>query len=115
MKPIVATTTLSYEGHTITRYIGIVRGLIVRTPSFGQGIAGAIKSIAGGDIEEYKQVCDSSRQRAFDEMLEHAAALGANAVIGVRFDATQFMNATEVLCYGTAVVVSPEPGAATTQ
>lgn len=81
-----------------------MRGIVVRSPSIGQGIVGAFKSMAGGNIQEFTDVCEIARQEAYLIMLEHAQALGAHAIIGMRYDATEFMQgATEVLAYGTAV------------
>lgn len=105
--PIV-TTGNEVEGHRITAYLGIVRGLVVRTPGIGSSLMGAIKSIGGGNIREYVEVCETARQHAFDIMVQHAAALSADAVVGMRYDATEFMQgATEVLAYGTAVKLAP--------
>lgn len=106
---IPATTTLSLDGYRVTRYLGVVRGLIVRAPTIGQGIAGSLKSIIGGNIGAFTTMCDQARQQAYDQMLDHARGMGANAVLGVAFDASEVMErATEVLCYGTAVVVEPD-------
>jgi uncharacterized protein YbjQ (UPF0145 family) len=105
---IIVTTANDVVGSRVTRYLGIVRGLVVRTPSFGSAISGALKSFGGGNITEFVEVCEAARQQAFDLMLQHAAALGADAIIGMRYDATDFMQgATEVLAYGTAVQLQP--------
>jgi uncharacterized protein YbjQ (UPF0145 family) len=101
---IVVTTSNDIEGYRITRYLGIVRGITVRSPSIGQGLVGAFKSIGGGNIEEFAQVCEEARHEAYTRMMSHARELGAHAIIGMRYDATEFMQgATEVLAYGTAV------------
>lgn len=101
---VVVTTGNEVAGHRITGYLGIVRGVIVRSPSIGQGIVGAFKSIGGGNIQEYAEVCEAARHDAYVQMLAHAEALGAHGIIGMRYDATEFMQgATEVLAYGTAV------------
>jgi len=106
--PIV-TTGNEVEGHRITAYLGIVRGLVVRTPGIGSALLGAVKSIGGGNIKEYVAVCETARQHAFDIMVEHASALAADAIVGMRYDATEFMQgATEVLAYGTAVKLTPK-------
>ena len=86
----------------------IVRGLIVRSPTIVQGILGGLKNIIGGRIGAYTEMCEQARKQAFDAMLTHAEALGANAIVGVRYDASEVVSkgsATEVLCYGTAVVI----------
>ena len=106
---IPATTTFSLEGYRVTRYLGVVRGITVRAPTIAQGIAGGLKSIIGGNIGAFTTMCEQTRQQAYDQMIEHARAVGANAVLGVAYDASEVMDrATEVLCYGTAVVVEPE-------
>ena len=109
---IPVTTTLSIDGHRIREYRGIVRGIIVRAPTITQGILGGLKSIIGGRIGAYTQMCEQARQQAYDLMIEHAKQLGANAVVGLRYDASEVVgreSATEVLCYGTAVVIEPAP------
>jgi uncharacterized protein YbjQ (UPF0145 family) len=101
---IVVTTGNDVPGHRITEFLGIVRGIVVRSPSIGQGIVGAFKSIAGGNIREYVEVCETARHEAYLQMMGHAEQLGAHAIIGMRYDATEFMQGvTEVLVYGTAV------------
>lgn len=104
MADIIVTTGIEVEGFRIDRYLGIVRGIVVRSPSIGQGIVGAFKSLGGGNIDEWSQVCEAARHEAYVLMLKHAMELGAQAIIGMRYDATEFMRgATEVLAYGTAV------------
>jgi uncharacterized protein YbjQ (UPF0145 family) len=84
-----------------------VRGIVVRSVSFGQGFVGALRSFGGGNIKEYVAVCEAARHDAYQQMLEHARALGADAVIGMRYDATEFsQGVTEVLVYGTAVRIT---------
>ena len=103
---IIVTTGNEVEGRRIGRYLGIVRGIVVRSPSIGKAFVGAFKSLAGGNIREYIDVCEAARHDAFAHMIEHAREIGANAVVGMRYDATEFMQgATEVLAYGTAVVL----------
>jgi uncharacterized protein YbjQ (UPF0145 family) len=103
---IPVTTTLSIEGYRITRYLGVVRGITVRAPTIAQGLAGGLKSIIGGNIGAFTQMCEQTRNQAYEEMVRHAQVLGANAVVGVAYDASEVMDrATEVLCYGTAVIV----------
>ena len=103
------TTTFDIEGYAIVEYKGLVRGIIVRAPTISQGILGGLKSIIGGQIGAYTEMCEQARQHAYDSLIAHAQQLGANAIVGVRYDASDVGNAqssaTEVLCYGTAVVV----------
>jgi len=104
------TTTFTIEGHEIVEYKGIVRGIIVRAPTIAQGIVGGLKTIIGGRIGAYTEMCEQARQQAYDLLLAHARELGANAVVGMRYDASEVVSkgsATEVLCYGTAVLVQP--------
>lgn len=101
---MLVTTSPDITGHEIAAYLGIVRGIVVRAPNLAQGFMGGLKSIIGGNIESFAQVCEKAREDAYERMVAHAAQLGADAVIGMRYDADQFAeNATEVLCYGTAV------------
>jgi len=104
---IIVTTATDIAGHRITSYLGIVRGIVVRATSFGQGFVGAFKSLAGGNIAEYVEVCETARHEAYVQMLQHAEQLGAHAVIAMRYDATEFaQGVTEVLAYGTAVRIA---------
>lgn len=106
------TTTFSFDGYRIVQYKGLVRGIIVRSPTITQGIFGGLKNIIGGRIGAYTEMCEQARQQAYDSMLQHARELGANAIVGVRYDAAEVVSqgsATEVLCYGTAVVIEPLP------
>ncbi len=110
---IPVTTTFTIEGYHVAKYLGVVRGIIVRAPTITQGILGGLKSIVGGQIGAYAEMCEQARQQAYELMLDHATALGANAVVGLRYDASEIAGrgpggATEVLCYGTAVVIEPE-------
>jgi uncharacterized protein YbjQ (UPF0145 family) len=101
---VLVTTGNEIAGHRTTTFLGIVRGIVVRSPSIGQGIVGAFKSIGGGNIREYAEVCEAARHDAYVQMVQHAEQLGAHAIIGMRYDATEFMaGVTEVLAYGTAV------------
>ncbi len=105
------TTTFSIEGYRITAYKGIVRGIIVRSPTIIQGLIGRLKNLIGGQIVAYTEMCEQARQQAYDLMIQHAVQIGANAVVGLRYDASEVVSkgsATEVLCYGTAVVIEPE-------
>lgn len=101
------TTGNEITGRSIAKYIGIVRGIVVRSPTIAQGLIGGLKTFVGGNIEEYAQVCEHARREAYDRMVQHAVEVGADAIIGMRYDATEFMQgATEVLAYGTAVRLS---------
>jgi uncharacterized protein YbjQ (UPF0145 family) len=101
---MIVTTGNEIEMGVISQYLGIVRGIVVRSPSIGQGLIGGLKSIVGGNIEEFAEVCEAARLEAFNRMVAHAHQLGADAVIGMRYDATEFSDTTtEVLAYGTAV------------
>jgi uncharacterized protein YbjQ (UPF0145 family) len=101
---MLVTTGNEIEGQRITSYIGLVRGIVVRSPNIAQGLLGGLKQIVGGNIESYAQVCEHAREESLERMEQHAAERGADAVVAVRYDATEFMQgATEVLCYGTAV------------
>jgi len=100
------TTALTLAGHTITEELGIVRGIIVRSRSVVGNIGASIQTLFGGNITIYTEMCDRARHDAFELMLQHARERGANAVICVRYDATEVTpGVTEVLCYGTAVIV----------
>ena len=104
----LTTTTFDLPGYRVTASFGVVRGIIVRSRSVIGNIGAGIQSLFGGNITLYTELCDRARQDAFNLMLTHAGQLGANAVIGVRYDATEISpGITEVLCYGTAVSVEP--------
>jgi len=110
---LLTTTTFTLEGYHIREYLGLVRGVVVRSPTLSQGFMGGLKTIVGGQIREYTEMCEQTRQQATLELVQHARELGANAVIGIGYDASEIgQSATEVLCYGTAVVVErlPDPG-----
>src|SRR5438105_15963447 len=101
---ISVTTGNSLEGYEIAEYLGVVRGVVVRAQTIGQGIRGAFSSIFGGNIAAYEEVCEQARSEAFARMVTHAEERGADAVIAMRYDATEFSaGITEVLAYGTAV------------
>ncbi len=107
-QPIVVTTTFTVEGYAIREYRGLVRGIVVRSPTLVQGLLGSLKQIVGGRIGAYTEMCEQTREAAYNQMVEHALLLGANAVVGARYDGSDIgasSAATEVLCYGTAVVV----------
>jgi uncharacterized protein YbjQ (UPF0145 family) len=100
----LTTTAFTLDGYTITRSFGVVRGIMVRSRSIFGTIGGSLQTLIGGNISLFTSLCEKTRREAFDLMLQHAQQLGANAVIGIRYDATEVMQGvTEVLCYGTAV------------
>jgi uncharacterized protein YbjQ (UPF0145 family) len=104
----IATTTFTVEGHRIVRQIGVVRGLTVRSRSIFGTVGAALQTVVGGEITLFTELCERSRSEAFANMVEHAREAGANAIVGVRYDTTEVMDGvTEVLCYGTAVIVEP--------
>ena len=101
---MIVTTGNEVTGHAIASYLGVVRGIVVRAPSIAQGLLGSLKQLVGGNIEAYVRVCEAAREEAYERMEQHAKQMGADAVIGMRYDATEFTRgATEVLAYGTAV------------
>jgi uncharacterized protein YbjQ (UPF0145 family) len=103
----LTTTTFDLPGYRIVKSHGVVRGIIVRSRSVVGNIGAGLQSIFGGNITIYTELCERAREDAFQLMLSHAGQLGANAVIGVRYDATELAQGiTEVLCYGTAVSVA---------
>ena len=104
---MLVTTGNEIAGRAIDGYIGIVRGLVVRSPGIGQGFLGGLQRMVGGNIESYAAVCEAAREEAYERMVQHAKEKGADAVIGMRYDATEFSEGvTEVLAYGTAVKLS---------
>ena len=106
----MVTTAFELPGHRIVRNLGVVRGLTVRSRSIVGNLLGGLQTLFGGNITIYTQLCEQARAMTYDEMCEHARALGANAIVGMRYDATEVMpGLTEVLCYGTAVVVENAP------
>ena len=108
MSAELTTTAFTIDGYRIIRSLGVVRGISVRSRSVVGTIGAKIETLFGGNIALLTTLCEKTRREAFEIMLEHAQGLGANAVIGVRYDATELMpGVSEVLCYGTAVVVEP--------
>jgi uncharacterized protein YbjQ (UPF0145 family) len=108
METILASTTDTLTGYRVVRHLGIVRGVTVRSRGLAGQIAASLRTLAGGKIHEYVSLCEETREEAFDLMVAHAQEMGANAIVGVRYDATELAeNMTEVLAYGTAVVVEP--------
>lgn len=108
MQKNMITTCLELPSHRIVKNIGLVRGITVRSRSVVGNLLGGLQTLFGGNITIYTNLCETARTEAYDLMCEHAARMGANAIIGMRYDATDVMaGVTEVLCYGTAVVVEP--------
>jgi uncharacterized protein YbjQ (UPF0145 family) len=106
----LTTTAFDLPGYQLSRSFGVVRGIIVRSRSVVGNLGASIQAFFGGNISLYTSLCEKTREEAFQQMLVHAGQLGANAVIGVRYDATEIgAGITEVLCYGTAVFVEPRP------
>ena len=106
----MVTTAFELDNFRITRNLGIVRGITVRSRSIIGTIGASLQTLVGGNITLLTNLCERAREEAFEIMLQHAAQLGANAVIGARYDATEVMQGvTEVLAYGTAVIVEPKP------
>lgn len=108
IEPRMVTTAFILDGYRIEKNFGIVRGITVRSRSIFGTIGGSLHTIVGGNITAFTNLCEKAREEAFELMLKHAAAMGANAIIGMRYDANEVMNGvTEVLAYGTAVWVAP--------
>ena len=107
MENSMTTTTFELEGFKISKPLGVVRGIVVRSRSVFGTIGGMLHTLVGGNITLFTELCERTRVEAFDMMVSHAEEMGANAVIGIRYDATEVMGGvTEVLCYGTAVQVA---------
>ncbi len=104
----MTTTTFELPGYRVTKSFGVVRGIVVRSRSVVGNFVASLQTIFGGNISIYTTLCEQTRADAFSQMLTHAGELGANAVVGVRYDGTEIgAGITEVLCYGTAVFVEP--------
>ena len=104
----MVTTAMELPGYRIRRNRGMVRGITVRSRSIVGNFLGGLQSLFGGNITIYTELCEQARDETYRDMLQHARQLGANAIVAVRYDATDVMaGLTEVLCYGTAVVVEP--------
>lgn len=104
----MVTTQFELDGFQVVKTLGVVRGIVVRSRSILGTIGASLQTIMGGNITLLTQLCEKTRAEAFDLMLQHAAELGGNAVVGARYDATEIMQGvTEVLAYGTAVLVEP--------
>ncbi|MGH9831600.1 MAG: YbjQ family protein [Blastocatellia bacterium] len=109
----MVTTAFELPGHRIVRNLGVVRGITVRSRSVFGTIGGSLQTLVGGNITLFTQLCERAREEAFEIMIQHASEIGANAIIGARYDANEVMGGvTEVLAYGTAVIVEPVEGAA---
>jgi uncharacterized protein YbjQ (UPF0145 family) len=106
INPTLVTTAFEIDRYAITKNLGITRGIVVRSRSLIGNIGAGIQTLFGGNITLYTTLCEQTRQHAYDLMLEHAAEMGANAIVGFRYDATEIAGGvTEVLAYGTAVLV----------
>jgi uncharacterized protein YbjQ (UPF0145 family) len=104
---VIVTTSNGLDGYTFTQYLGVVRGIVVRSTGLGAGFIGGLKSLGGGNIKEYTDVCEAARHEAYVAMVQHAEQMGAHAIVGMRYDATEFtQGVTEVLAYGTAVLLA---------
>ena len=105
----MVTTALELPGYRVVRNLGLVRGITVRSRSIVGNFLGGIQTLFGGNITIYTELCEQARRETYRDMVQHARQLGANAIIAVRYDATELMaGLTEVLCYGTAVVVESD-------
>ena len=104
MNPTMCTTAFDLTGYRIVRTLGVVRGVTVRSRSVIGKIGASLQTLVGGNISLFTELCEKSRAEAFEIMLSHAATLGANGIVAIRYDATEVMSGvTEVLCYGTAI------------
>lgn len=104
----MVTTAFGFDGYRVAKYMGVVRGITVRSRSVLGNMVGGIQAVFGGNITIYTELCEHARAEAFDLMIKHAEQIGANAIIGMHYDANEVMEGiTEVLAYGTAVVVEP--------
>ncbi len=112
MESSMITTAFELPGYQVTKSLGVVRGITVRSRSIVGSFVGGLQTILGGNITIYTELCEHARAETFALMRQHAQALRANAIIGMHYDATEIMaGLTEVLCYGTAVIVTPVPSA----
>lgn len=108
MKFPMTSTTFEIADHRVVKQLGVVRGLTVRSRSVFGTMGASLQTLIGGNITMFTELCEKTRLEAFELMMDHAGQIGANAVIGIRYDATEVMDGvTEVLCYGTAVLVEP--------
>lgn len=105
----MTTTAFDLSGYRVARNLGLVRGIVVRSRSVFGTLGASLQTLVGGDITLFTEMCEKTREDAFARMLQHAGQIGANAILGIRYDATEIMQGvTEVLCYGTAVQVQKE-------
>lgn len=101
---MIVTTGNQIDGHVVVEYLDVVRGIVVRATGIGAGLIGGLKSLAGGNINEFETVCEKARADAYRKLVQHAREVGADGIIAMRYDATEFyQGVTEVLAYGTAV------------
>jgi uncharacterized protein YbjQ (UPF0145 family) len=108
MQHAMTTTAFTLDGFRITKTLGVVRGITVRSRSIFGTIGASLQTLVGGNITLFSELCEKTRSEAFEMMVAHAEQLGANAVVGIRYDATEILQGvTEVLCYGTAVIAEP--------
>ncbi len=111
IQPQWVTTGLSFDGYRIARHLGVVRGITVRSRSIVGNIGATLQTLVGGNITLYSELCEKARQEAFDIMRQHGAEVGANAIVSMRYDANEVaQGVTEVLAYGTAVIVEQVKG-----
>jgi len=109
MEQRMTSTTFEIPGHTIINNLGVVRGIIVRSRSIFGTIGAGLQTLVGGNITLLTELCEKTRFDAYSEMMMHAGQLGANAVVGIRYESAEVMsNVTEVICYGTAVIIEPK-------
>jgi uncharacterized protein YbjQ (UPF0145 family) len=110
MNPAMITTSFDFTGYRVAKYLGVVRGVTVRSRSMVGNFVGGLQTMFGGNITIYTELCEHARAEAFQFMAQHADQIGANAIIGMRYDANDVMDGvTEVLAYGTAVVIEKIP------
>jgi uncharacterized protein YbjQ (UPF0145 family) len=108
MNHSMTTTAFTLDGYSVVQNLGVVRGITVRSRSIFGTIGGSLQTLLGGNITLFTELCEKTRAEAFEMMVGHAEELGANAVVGIRYDATELMQGvSEVLCYGTALAVEP--------
>ena len=108
INPALTATSFVLDGYRVNKTLGVVRGITVRSRSIFGTLGASLQTIVGGNITLFTELCEKTRAEGFELMLRHAQEIGANAVIGIRYDATEVMDGvTEVLCYGTAVIVEP--------
>lgn len=106
--PIPCSTTFEFPGYRIDRHVGLCWGLVVRSIGLAKGFTGALRSLKAGEVSQYTDLLDEARRHALDRLIEHAQELGGNAIAGVRFDSSEIGDSlSEILAYGTAVVVTP--------